>query len=194
MPRIKTFRVTRFQSTFNFLTLHPYSLQRTWSPPEPRLPKMIGNTRPRNYYDHKSKEINKHFLFWVEEKYCELNYSFLLGKLNLDKRMKFINRYDWFPPKNPVLRIKHFDEKLILKGNRNKLNRNLHPIATINFERIRKPSILPMTTEWRKSPKFWRIIHPLIDRVPPKLAFKQRQRWDHPLIHNSFPKHLLYRV
>ena len=30
--------------------LHPYSSQRTRSPPRPRLPKRIRNTRPRNYY------------------------------------------------------------------------------------------------------------------------------------------------
>ena len=43
--------------------LHLYPLQRTGSPPGPRLPKTIRNTHPRNYYDLKSKDINLHFLF-----------------------------------------------------------------------------------------------------------------------------------
>ena len=30
--------------------LHPYSFQRTRSPPGPRLPKKLRNTHPRNYY------------------------------------------------------------------------------------------------------------------------------------------------
>ena len=38
--------------------LHLYSLQRTWSPPGPRLPKRIGNTHPPNYYDLKGKDID----------------------------------------------------------------------------------------------------------------------------------------
>ena len=37
--------------------LHPYSLQRTRSPPGPRLPKRIRNTHPRNY-DIKDKDID----------------------------------------------------------------------------------------------------------------------------------------
>ena len=40
--------------------LHPYSLQRTRSPPGPRLPKRIGNTYPRNYYNLKGKDIDIH--------------------------------------------------------------------------------------------------------------------------------------
>ena len=39
--------------------LHPYSLQRTRSPPGPRLPKRIRNTHPRNYYDLKGKDIDE---------------------------------------------------------------------------------------------------------------------------------------
>ena len=38
--------------------LHPYSLQRTWSPLEPRLPKRIGNTHSCNYYNLKGKNIH----------------------------------------------------------------------------------------------------------------------------------------
>ena len=56
------------------MQLHPYSLQSTRSPPGPRLPKRIGNTHPRNYFNLKSKEIDVHFLFQVEELYCKLNY------------------------------------------------------------------------------------------------------------------------
>ena len=37
--------------------LHPYSLQRTWSPPGPRLPRRIGNTHLRNFYNLKGKDI-----------------------------------------------------------------------------------------------------------------------------------------
>ena len=43
--------------------LHPYSLQRTWSPPRPCLPKRVRNTHPRNYYDLNGKDIGLHFLF-----------------------------------------------------------------------------------------------------------------------------------
>ena len=53
--------------------LHPYYLQRTLSPPGPRLPKRIGNTNLRNYHNLKGKEIDVHFLFlsrgiilWIE--------------------------------------------------------------------------------------------------------------------------------
>ena len=38
--------------------LHPNSLQRIRSPPRPGLPKWIRNTRPRNYYDLKGKDID----------------------------------------------------------------------------------------------------------------------------------------
>ena len=54
---------------------HPYSLQRTRSPPGPRLPKRNRNTHLRNYYDFNSKYIDVHFfLFQEEELYCELNF------------------------------------------------------------------------------------------------------------------------
>ena len=42
--------------------LHPYSLHRTRSPPEPRLPRRIGNTHLRNYYNLKGKDIVYIFL------------------------------------------------------------------------------------------------------------------------------------
>ena len=32
--------------------LHMYSLQRTWPPPGPCLPKRIGNMHPHNYYNN----------------------------------------------------------------------------------------------------------------------------------------------
>ena len=54
--------------------LHLYSLQRTWLPPGPRLPKRIRNTHSRNYYNLKGKDTDLHFIFKVEELYCELNY------------------------------------------------------------------------------------------------------------------------
>ena len=38
--------------------LHPYSLQRTWSPPGPCLPRRIGNMHPHNYYNLKGKDID----------------------------------------------------------------------------------------------------------------------------------------
>ena len=53
-------------------------------------------------------------------------FSFPLGKSNLiEKWIKFVNRNNWFPTKNSVLCIKHFEDKYILKGKRNKLNWNL---------------------------------------------------------------------
>ena len=57
--------------------LHPYSLQRSQSPPGPRIPKMFRNTNPRNCYDLKGRDIDLYFLFLfflIEELYCELNY------------------------------------------------------------------------------------------------------------------------
>ena len=47
-----------------FCKSYPYSLQRTRSPPGPRLPRRIGNTHPRNYYNLKGKVIDVHFLFF----------------------------------------------------------------------------------------------------------------------------------
>ena len=44
--------------------LHPYSLQRTRSPPGSCLPKRIRNTYPRNYYDLKGKDIDVYFYFY----------------------------------------------------------------------------------------------------------------------------------
>ena len=41
--------------------LNPYSFQRKRSPTGSHLPKMIGNTHPRNYYNLKSKDIDVHF-------------------------------------------------------------------------------------------------------------------------------------
>ena len=53
--------------------LHPYSLQRTRSPPGPSFPKRVRNTHPRNYFEHKGKDIDLHFSFlswgiilWIE--------------------------------------------------------------------------------------------------------------------------------
>ena len=45
--------------------LHPQSLQRIRSPPGPRLPQRIRNTRPCNYYDPKGKDTDLHFLFFL---------------------------------------------------------------------------------------------------------------------------------
>ena len=62
--------------------LHPYFLQRTWSPPEPRLPRRIRNTHPCNYYDLKGKDIDVYFYFLIVELYCELNYHDLNNPAN----------------------------------------------------------------------------------------------------------------
>ena len=48
--------------------LNPYSL--LW----PCLPRRIGKTHPPISYNLKLKNIGVHFLFYVEELYCELNY------------------------------------------------------------------------------------------------------------------------
>ena len=47
--------------------LHPNSLQRTRSPPVPRLPRKIGNTHLRIYHNLKGKDINVNFpfFFWL---------------------------------------------------------------------------------------------------------------------------------
>ena len=54
--------------------LHPYSLQRTQSPPGPCLPKRIRNTHPCNYYELKVKDIDVYYSFlskgiilWIEK-------------------------------------------------------------------------------------------------------------------------------
>ena len=61
--------------------LHLYSLQRTRSPPGPRLHKRIRNTHLRNYYDLKGKDIDLRFLFYLEELYCELKKTFSVFEL-----------------------------------------------------------------------------------------------------------------
>ena len=64
----------RDQLTWMSCKLHPYSLQRTRSPPGVRLPKRIRNTHPCNYYDPpKGKDTGVHFPFYVEEWYCEFS-------------------------------------------------------------------------------------------------------------------------
>ena len=72
-------------------------------------------------------------------------FSFPLEESDLiEKWIKFGNRNNWFPTKNSVLCIKHFEDKYILKGKRNKLNWNLQPIPTIHSEKkIIKPFFLP---------------------------------------------------
>ena len=81
-------------------------------------------------------------------------FSFPLGKFDLiEKWIKFVNQSNWFPTKNSVLCIKHFEDKYILKGKRNKLNWNLQPISTIHSEKIIKSSLLPTQTDFRKNPK-----------------------------------------
>ena len=50
-------------------------------------------------------------------------FSFPLGKSDLIKKwIKFVNRNNCFLSKNSVHCIKHFEDKYILKGKRNKLN------------------------------------------------------------------------
>ena len=46
--------------------LGPYSFQRTWSPPEPHLPKRIRNMQPFNYYDLKGKDIDVHYHYIID--------------------------------------------------------------------------------------------------------------------------------
>ena len=85
-------------------------------------------------------------------------FSFPHGKFDLiEIWIKFVNRNSWFPTKNSVLYIKHFEDKYILKGKRNNLNWNLQPIPTIHSEKIIKPSLLPTQTDFRNPPKQRRI-------------------------------------
>ena len=83
-------------------------------------------------------------------------FSFPHGKSDQEN---FFNRNDWLPTKTSVLCTKHFDEKFILKGKWNKLNRDLHRIPKIHSEKNKKASLLPTTTELRKPRKLWWIIH-----------------------------------
>ena len=63
-------------------------------------------------------------------------FSFPLGKSDhIEKWIKFLNRNNWFPTKNSILCIKHFEDECILKGKRNKLNWNLQPIPTIHSQK-----------------------------------------------------------
>ena len=59
--------------------------------------------------------------------------------------------------KNSVLWIKHFENKYILKGQRNKWNWNLQPIPTIHSEQIIKLSLLLIQKDFRKNSKQRRI-------------------------------------
>ena len=71
-----------------------------------------------------------------------------------EKWTKFVNRADWIATKSSVLCVKHFEEKFILKGKRNKLNWSLHPIPTIHSELVNiQPSLLPTSSTTRKAPK-----------------------------------------
>ena len=73
--------------------------------------------------------------------------------------MEFVNRNDWFPSKNSVRCIKHFDEKIILKGKPNKMNWDLHPIPTIHSEKWEKRLFCWLQQNLRKPSKHRRIIH-----------------------------------
>ena len=82
-------------------------------------------------------------------------FYFPLEKENLlEQWVKFVNRSDWKPTKSSVLCIKHFDEKYISRGKRNKLNWKLDPVPTIHSkEALKRPSALPTSTVPRKAPK-----------------------------------------
>ena len=70
--------------------------------------------------------------------------------------IQFVNRADWDgPSKCSVLCVRHFEERLIKRGNvRNKLLWNLNPIPTIHSEEAKKRlSVLVTPTEPRKLPK-----------------------------------------
>ena len=83
------------------------------------------------------------------EKVC--TFSFPLGKFDLiEKLIKCVNRNNCFPMKNSVLCLKYFEDKYILKGEKNKLNWNLQPMPTKLSEKIK---ILPTQTDFRKPPK-----------------------------------------
>ena len=112
-----------------------------------------------------TKMVNKCVAFCCSSEYHTnrekvLMFSFPLGKSDLlEKWVKFVYRDDWFPTKNSVFCIKHFNEKFIWKRKQNKLNWDLHSIPTIHSEKVRKPSLLPIPTELRKPWKLRRIIH-----------------------------------
>ena len=72
----------------------------------------------------------------------------------LQKWLKFVNRADWIATQSSVLCVKHFEEKFILKGKRNKLDWSLYPVPTIHSEEVsKKPSLLPTEDTTRKLPK-----------------------------------------
>ena len=75
--------------------------------------------------------------------------------------MKFVTVMSGFIQKTSVLNIKYFDKKkFILKGKRNKLNWDLHPIPTIHSEKIRKLSFFADNNRiFEKPPKLRRTIH-----------------------------------
>ena len=93
--------------------LHLYSLQRTRSPPEPRLPKRIRNTHPRNYYDLRGKDIDLYFLFlsrgiilWIELPWPENSMNTYAGHSEtLDSCFDLIRSHQQCIPWSPPLEI-----------------------------------------------------------------------------------------
>ena len=84
------------------------------------------------------------------------SFTFPFDKKDLLERwIKFINRTEWAPSKYSVICIKHFEEKFIIRGNRNKLNWKLDPYPTLHStEILKRPSLIPISSvPPRKAPK-----------------------------------------
>ena len=82
-------------------------------------------------------------------------FKFPLEKTDLLQQwIKFVNRSHWYPSKNSVICVKHFDKKYIVEGKRNKLNWNLNPVPTIQTrEALKIPSAFPTPVHQRRAPK-----------------------------------------
>ena len=77
---------------------HLYSLQRTLSPPGPRLHKRIGNTPPCNYYNLKGKEIDVHFSFFFKWRNYIVNWITMSGKSGQHLCVTYENTGQLFRP------------------------------------------------------------------------------------------------
>ena len=83
-------------------------------------------------------------------------FCFPLDKADLLlKWQQFVNRSNWSVTKNSVICVKHFEDKFLLRGDKQtKLNRKLNPIPSIHtHEALKRPSTLRNPPAPRKPPK-----------------------------------------
>ena len=74
--------------------LHSYFLQKTLSPPGPRLPRRIGNTHTRNYYDLKGKDAVEELYYefcsrWFDLQWGRSRYTLLMRPNKVETAVRF---------------------------------------------------------------------------------------------------------